>query len=183
MSAAPAYKGKWTEEQYLAFENQSPTKHEFYDGTVYAMAGARPGHNLVCARAIAALVNLVGRGPCQVFTSDQRIHIGAGELQYTYPDAGVVCGEMHFAPKDPDMSLVNPSVLIEVLSPSTAEYDRGVKLLHYLQIPALTDVLLVEPDERLVEHHHRGVRRWKQSVRRRGPIPLLGGVVRVDDLY
>jgi Uma2 family endonuclease len=184
MSGALARKVIWTEEEYLAMENESPIKHELYDGQVYAMAGALPDHNEICARAIIALGGLVGRGPCHVFTSDQRIHIPSGKLKYTYPDAGVRCGDRQLAPKDPKMSLMNPSVLVEVLSAATAEYDRGTKLLHYLQIPSLQDVLLIEVEQHWVEHHHRGPRGgWKKTVRRRGGIPLLGGVLRLEDLY
>src|ERR1700736_3100931 len=111
MSAAAARQMHWTEEQYLAFENESATKHEFYDGEVYAMAGAKPVHNLICGNAIAALHGLLKGRPCGVFTSDQRIHIATpgAKLKYTYPDAGVLCGKGQYAPKDPDgeMSLMN----------------------------------------------------------------------------
>ena len=113
----------------------------------------------------------------------QRIHIPSGKLMYTYPDAGVRCGAIQLAPKDPEMSLMNPSVLVEVLSPSTAEYDRTTKLMHYLQIPSLQDVLLIDQPVHLVEHHRRGPRGWKRSLRRRGAIPLLGGLIRIEDLY
>ena len=75
------------------------------------------------------------------------------------------------------------AVVVEVLSPSTAKYDRGTKLLNYLQIPSLQDVLLIEVEQHLVEHHHRGSRGWKHTSRHRGAIPLLGGMIRLDDLY
>ena len=183
MRATAARRVIWTEEEYLAMEEDSPIKHEFYDGQVYAMAGAQPGHNEVCVAVAATLLALVRGGPCRVFNSDQRIHIPTGKLKYTYPDAGVRCGEIRLAPNDPKMSLMNPAVLVEVLSPATAEYDRGTKLLHYLQIPSLQDVLLIDQPGHLAEHHHRGPRGWKRTVRRRGGIPLLGGVIQLEDLY
>ncbi len=180
---AHAHQVEWTEEEYLAFEDESPTKHEFLDGHVYAMAGAKSSHNFLCGNAIGILHALLRGGPCRVFTSDQRVHV-AGKRFYTYPDGGVVCGKLeHHAKAAAKMVLLNPSLLFEVLSPSTAKYDRGTKLMLYRQIASLQDVLLIDPDGRLVEHYHRGSRGWKATTRKRGALAVLGGVIQVGDLF
>ncbi len=184
MSAAVARKSRrtqYTEQDYLHLEGDSPIKHEYLDGEIYAMAGAKPGHNLVASNTTVALGNLVAGGLCGVFGSDQRIHVTSTGL-YTYADGGVACGRWEISDKD-DMSLLNPVLLFEVLSPSTRDYDRGEKLAHYLKISTVKDVLLIEQPERLVEHHHRGPKGWKSTARHRGGIPLLGGMIRVEDLY
>ncbi len=187
MSAVAARQMHWTEEQYLAFENESATKHEFYDGEVYAMAGAKPVHNLICGNAIAALHGLLKGRPCGVFTSDQRIHIAApgGKLKYTYPDAGVLCGKGHYAPKDPDgeMSLMNPVLLVEVLSPSTKDYDRGEKLAHYKSISTLMEVLHIWTERRLVEQHVRQGVAWHKIDLATGFVSSLHGALSIEDLY
>ncbi len=174
---AHAHKVLWTEEEYLSFEDESPTKHEFLDGRVYAMAGAPERHNVICAHAIIALGNLLRGGSCRIFTSDQRIHV-VGKRFYTYPDGGIVCGKSEYHPKGGNnMVLMNPSLLFEVLSPSTEEYDRGEKLFLYRQIESLKDVLLIDPETRTVEHYRRVARGWKSVTRKRGALEVLGGAI------
>lgn len=182
MSSALARKMAWSEEEYLAFEKDSDTKHEFLDGEIYGMAGAKPLHNAIAMNTGAALVNLIRGGPCRGFTSDQRIHIARPKKFYTYADGGVACGKWEISDKD-GMSLVNPVLLFEVLSSSTRKYDQGAKLMLYRQIPSLTDVLLIDQPLHLVEHHHRGPRGWRSITRRRGGVPVLGGVLLLADLY
>jgi Uma2 family endonuclease len=182
MSAALAHEVTWTEEEYLLVENDSEIKHEFLDGQVYAMAGARARHNAICGNVIGDLRALIRGTGCQVFTADQRIHVARPKKFYTYADGGVACGRWEISAKD-RMSLLNPVLLFEVFSNSTRKYDRGSKLLLYMQIESLTDVLLIDQPTHLVEHHHRGPRGWKLTTRRRGGLPLLGGVLRLEDLY
>lgn len=182
MSSALAHKVLWTEEEYLTFEEGSDTKHEYLDGEVYAMAGAKSRHNAICARLIAKLTALVEGGPCGVFTSDQRIHIAAPKKVYTYADGGIACGDWQISDKD-RMSLLNPVLLFEVLSRSTREYDRGAKLAYYRQIESLTDVLILDQPVSLIEHHHRGPRGWRLITRRRGTLVVLGGKLSVEDVY
>lgn len=178
-----AHQVKWSEEEYLDMEDTSPIKHEFLDGHVYAMAGAKGPHNFVCHNVSAALHGLIRGGPCRGFNSDQRIHV-AGKRFYTYPDGGVVCGAPVYHPRGADqMVLTNPSLLFDVLSPSTEEYDRGTKLMLYRQIETLKDVLLIDPESRQVEHHHRGARGWKSTTRKRGAIRILGGSLEVAELF
>lgn len=129
MSVAPARETHWTEDEYLRMEADSAIKHEFYDGEIYAMAGARLRHNVIAANAVAALVNLLRGSACFTFNSDQRIHVKSPGKFYTYADGGVACGPSQLSDKD-GMSLENPPPpsSSKVLSPSTRDYDRGAKL-------------------------------------------------------
>jgi Uma2 family endonuclease len=173
----------WTEEDYLLLEAQSPTRHEFVDGEIFAMAGAKPGHNQTTAAVLGALVALVRGGQCRAFTSDQRIFVPTTGL-YTYADGGVACGKWQI--HSDGMALLNPVLLYEVLSPSTEDYDRGAKLDHYRQIVSLRHVLLIEQPSRCVTHHHRdddGA--WATHVFQSGSVDLsdLGGTVALDEIY
>ena len=142
-----------TPAEYLAAERIATAKHEYWNGAIYAMAGAGRTHNLVTANLIIALgIRLRGRS-CSVYPSDMRVKVLATSL-YTYPDLAVVCGKALFEDTQGD-SLLNPTVLVEVLSPSTEAYDRGVKFAHYRTLPSLCDYLLVTPNEAQIEHYAR----------------------------
>lgn len=174
---------RWTEEEYLARENESPSKHEFFDGEVFAMAGTSPLHNQVAANANGVLHNLLRGRPCRTFNSDQRIYIPATGL-CTYPDGGVACGKWQI--HSDGMCLLNPVLLYEVLSPATREYDRGYKREHYQQIPSLRHILVLDQPTRLVEHYHRepgGA--WDFTHLSDGAVrlPDLGGVILLEELY
>ena len=144
---------RFTEAEYLALERASTSKHEFIAGEMVAMAGARPPHNVLCANVIALLVTMTRGRPCITFTSDQRLHVPPARL-YAYPDAMVACGERRYTNDDPP-SLLNPQVVIEVTSPSTEEYDRGTKFIHYQSILSLRDYVVVSHRERRIDHHRR----------------------------
>lgn len=183
MSPSTARRMHWSEEEYLAMEAASPIKHEFLDGEVFAMAGARPSHNVLASAALVALGVLVRGGRCRVFNSDQRIYIPETGL-YTYADGGVACGrwELH----GDGMCLRNPVLLFEVLSPSTRDYDCGVKLEHYRQLSSLRHVLLIDEPERRVEHHRRDdAGAWSMTELRVGRVALdaLGGAIDLDEVY
>lgn len=134
MSVAAARQVHWTEPEYLSMENQSSVKHEYFQGEIFAMAGARAGHNVVMNALGSRLFNLVENGPCSAFSGEQRIHVRANGL-HTYPDGGVVCGafQMH----SDGIALLNPVLLFEVLSPATRDYDLGAKRELYREIPSL----------------------------------------------
>lgn len=141
MSAQP--KHLFTEEQYLEIERKAETKSEFYNGEMFAMAGASFGHN----RLVWNLIGLISRQlkpPCVGCPSDLRVRINSTGL-YTYPDVVVTCGELQFADDHLD-TLLNPSLVFEVLSPSTEAYDRGKKFDHYASIPSLNTYVLVSSD-------------------------------------
>lgn len=124
-------------------------KHEFLDGQVYAMAGGTPEHGAIAMRVGAALLAQLHGKPCNVYSSDVRIRVVETGLD-TYPDLSVVCGTEQRDSEDP-LALVNPIVLVEVLSPSTEEYDRGEKLEHYKQIPSLQEVVFIDHDNLRIE--------------------------------
>lgn len=138
---------------YLAMERAANEKHALWDGEVFAMAGASPSHNLLVAAVLGELgVRLRGR-PCRPYASDQRVRIPGGK-RYVYPDASVVCAPRELDPID-DATIVNPRLVVEVLSPSTEAFDRGEKFIAYRTIPSLTDYLLLAQDKPLAEHYAR----------------------------
>jgi len=140
-------------EDYYHLEETSEVKHEYYQGAAYALTGASATHNLILANLLSALrVRLRGK-QCRVVPSDLRLKIEATSL-YTFPDAQVICGPFDFADGRND-TITNPTVLIEVLSPSTEDYDRGKKFLHYRTIASLQEVLLVAQDRIHVEQYSR----------------------------
>lgn len=142
-----------TPEEYLTFERDAETKHEYDGGQVFAMTGASRRHNRIVVNLITTLATRLRGGPCQVYPSDMRLHVAATGL-YTYPDISIACGEQ--GPEDPDDdTLRDPTVLIEVLSPSTERYDRGRKAEHYRTIESLREYLLVSQHQPRIEQYAR----------------------------
>ncbi len=135
--------------EYLEMENAATEKHEYYQGEIFAMSGAKFQHNIVIGNMFASLKNKLKGKPCRPLGSDARVHIQKNTL-FTYPDISVVCGEPLFLNND-DMNLLNPSIIIEVLSPSTKNYDRGDKFKLYRDIPALKEYILVDPETISIE--------------------------------
>lgn len=131
---------------YLREERLSETKHEYFDGEIFAMAGASAAHNSITFAAAGLLYAALRGSKCRGFGSDLRVATGLGRDDiYTYPDLSVVCGEPQFLDANRD-TLLNPVVLVEVLSPSTAAYDRGKKFERYRRIPSLREYVLLEQD-------------------------------------
>ncbi len=151
-----------TEEEYLTLDRAAEYKSEFVDGHMYAMSGGTLRHSSVAVRLMSELsLQLSGR-KCTVFNSDARVR-SAKSRSYFYPDISVVCGEPQ-THEDSDDILINPSLIVEVLSPSTADYDHGKKFAHYREIATLRDYLLVNPDEPLIEQFARqGDGKWLLS--------------------
>jgi Uma2 family endonuclease len=144
---------KYSLADYLAFEEQSETKHEYYAGEIFAMAGARPAHNRICFNLNGILFSLLRGSDCVGYSSDQKIWIEAAQLN-TYADLTIVCGRADYDPGQPIL-LTNPRVIIEVLSPSTMAYDRGEKWEFYQQLPSLMEYLLVWQDRAQIEQYSR----------------------------
>jgi Uma2 family endonuclease len=141
-----------TEEEYFDFQRSTDAKHEFFKGEIFAMAGVDLVHNKIFSNTFGNLfVKLKGK-PCQPYGSDLRIHIPQNTL-YTYPDISVICGELIASQKDPD-SFIQPTVIIEILSPSTKSYDRGDKFRLYREIPTLKDFLIIDSQSISVEAYH-----------------------------
>jgi Uma2 family endonuclease len=130
-----------TPQEYLAIEREAKHKSEYFGGEMFAMAGASSEHNLVAANIIASLVNQLRGRPCQTYTSDMRVLIRATGL-FTYPDATVVCGPPQLFDNRRDV-LLNPKVVVEVLSRSTESYDRGAKFDNYRRMESLQEYVLV----------------------------------------
>jgi Uma2 family endonuclease len=157
MSSEP--RPKLTEDEYLALERRSEVKHEFIDGAMVVMSGASPVHVLIVSNLVAELHSQLKNRECSVYASDLRVKIQKSG-RYTYPDVSVVCGRLELATEQQD-TLLNPRVLIEVLSESTKDYDRGEKFEHYRSIPSFAEYLLVAQDRHHVEHYIRqGDGRW-----------------------
>jgi len=141
----------YTAEQYFELERTSDSKHEYYDGEIFALAGGSENHNLLAANMSGILYNQLRKRPCKFYPSDMRVRIVKTGL-YTYPDLSVVCGAVLFDENDPD-TLLNPQAIIEILSSSTEKYDRGAKFENYRSIPTLKDYILVSQDKPLIEHY------------------------------
>jgi Uma2 family endonuclease len=142
---------RMTETEYLAFERQSEIKHEYIDGEVFAMAGATWNHNMICTYTSAALIAALSGKPCQVSSADMRVKAGKN---YVYPDILVVCGEPELEINEFD-NLLNPTLIIEVLSPSTELYDRSKKFDLYRAIDSLQEYLLISQDKPRIERFLR----------------------------
>ena len=186
MSALPQPKPYLTPEEYLALERQAETKSEYWQGEVYALAGASRQHNLVAANLTAALNLQLRSWPCEVYASDMRVKVARAD-HYSYPDVAVVCGQAEFEDRSED-TLLNPTVLIEVLSPSTEGYDRGAKFELYRTLESLSDYLLISQSRPIIEHYTRQPDdHWLLSTYKGleavTPIPSIGCELRLADVY
>lgn len=175
----------YTFRDYVAHDDVSSTKHEYLDGQIYAMAGGTPEHSALIASVTTHLSNQVRGGRCRVHMSDLRIRVAETGLA-TYPDVAVVCGPWERDPEDA-RTVVNPTVIVEVLSPSTEAYDRGEKLEHYRRIPTLRACLLVAHDRREIEVWARDAGApWTRVLVVSGgvvAIEAIGAALRVDAIY
>lgn len=139
-------------EEYLAMERQSEMRHEYVNGYVRAMAGETPTHNRLAGNVYRKFENSFEERPCEAYFEGVRFRVTP--TQYRYPDVMALCGEAQFD-NDKPPALLNPSVIVEVLSPSTAEFDREEKFLEYRQVAGLTDYVLIAQDQILVVHYVR----------------------------
>ena len=142
-----------TPEEYLVIERAAEFKSGYFDGHMFAMSGGSPAHSLIASNLIREFGNALKGKPCLVYTSDLRLGVKPKGL-YTYPDLSIVCGEMTFVDKQQDTA-TNPTLLIEVLSPSTEKYDRTFKLEQYKTIESLREYALVSQNRALVEVYRR----------------------------
>ena len=159
--ASAAVRTYLTPEEYLAFERKATTKHEYLNGQIVAMSGASFAHNFLTMNTANQLYNQLIGGECQVATSDMRVKVTQID-SYFYPDVVVVCGEPR-AEDDTFDTLLNPTVVVEVLSPSTEVYDKGEKFEHYQQIASLKEYVLISQDKIRVEHYRRQETEWLQT--------------------
>lgn len=155
--AQPVY----TAEQYLAMERKAEHKSEFINGLIYAMSGASREHNLIAGNVFSSIhAQLKGR-PCEVYMNDMRVKVSATGM-YTYPDVVALCDEPRFEDAHVD-TLLNPSVILEVLSNSTEAYDRGEKFAHYRRLSCVTDYVVIAQSQVRVEHFVRQGDQWLLS--------------------
>ena len=166
---------KYTFREYIAHEAASNVKHEYLDGQIYAMAGGTPAHAALASAVTGQLYGQLRDGPCRSYSSDLRVRVLASGLA-TYPDITVVCGPNALDPDDAN-TVTNPTLIVEVLSPSTEDYDRTEKLEHYRRIPTLAQVVFVTHAERVIEVWTRGAGdAWTRSEARDDEAVVLSAI-------
>lgn len=175
-----------TAADYLAMERQAEIKSEYLNGYIYAMSGASLKHNRIVAGLATVLGAQLRRKPCEPFFGDMRVKVSPTSL-YTYPDVVVVCGEPQLEDQHLD-TLLNPKVIIEVLSDSTEKYDRGDKFAHYRALESLTDYLLVAQNQPRIEHFARqNDGSWRYAVAdgldAEIEIATIGSTLRLAEVY
>ena len=163
---AVAYsKRKYTIAEYLVIENAATEKHEYYHGEIFAMSGAKQPHNRIISNSFISIGSKLKGKKCTPFHSDQRIHIEKNTL-FTYPDISIFCDEM-ITLNDDKWNALNPIIIIEVLSPSTKNYDRGEKFNLYRDIPTLKEYILIDSESISIEafyindHGHWELKEYK----------------------
>ena len=183
-----AAKLRMSYQEYLARERAAALRHEFVDGEIFAMAGGTPEHSAIIAALTMALGALRG-GPCRAFVTDLRTRIRADERGpevATYPDIAIVCGAVARDPEDP-IAIVNPTVLIEVLSTSTEAYDRHGKFAHYQRIASLKEYVLVSQHEPKVERFAKNDGGWSLAAiagaRESVTLSAIPITLSVDEIY
>lgn len=135
----------YTESEYLAREREAETKSEYFQGEIFAMAGGSPAHSIIAMNISISLGSQLRKKPCTAYTSDMRVKIAAIR-KYCYPDVSVVCGKPEYEKDVFGESLLNPTLIVEVTSPSSADYDRGTKFAHYRALPSLKEYALVDSE-------------------------------------
>lgn len=176
-----------TEAMYLELERNSIDKHEYYAGEIYAMTGASEQHNLIAMNLGASLHSQLRGRPCRVYPSDMRVKVLQTGLN-TYPDLAIVCGTSQFT-EDKRDTLINPTVIIEILSPSTERYDRGMKFQHYRGIETLEEYILVAQDkhyiERFVRQDHSNEWLFSEAVGLKASLflPSIQVTLALNDVY
>ena len=161
MTALPQPKTYYSPEEYLALERAAEFRSEYLNGKIFAMAGESPEHGRIKADVVVALGNQLKGKNCEAFTSDTKVRT-PGINMFGYPDVVVVCGEIIHHDQFQDV-ILNPKVIIAVLSPSTELYDRSEKFASYRQLASLTDYLLISQDKVRIEHYVRHGKFWMLS--------------------
>lgn len=175
-----------TPQEYLELERQAETKSEYFNGEIYALAGASPRHTVIAANVIVSFgIQFKGRS-CTVHTGDLRVKVNPTGL-YTYPDVVVVCGPLRFDDAQKD-TLLNPTLIVEVLSESTEAYDRTGKFEHYRTLESLTDYLLISQEKAWIEHRARQsdikwLTGYYMGLDIVVPLPSIGCELRLADIY
>ena len=186
--AMPALESLLTPDEYLALERAAERKHEYIGGRVYEMSGASRAHILITLNVGAELRRHLRGRPCETYASEMRVRVSETGM-YTYPDVVVACGEPAFEDAHVD-TLLNPTVIVEVLSPSTEAYDRGEKFSHYRRLASLREYVLIAQDRVRVEHYARQGERGEQwlltelaGLGDALALPAIGCTLALADIY
>lgn len=176
----------YTVSEYYAIEQSAEIKHEYYNGEIFAMAGASLNHNRIVRNALFALGEVLAHTECEVLGSDLRVYAPSG--LYTYPDAMVICGRPALVDGAPLDTVTNPALIVEVLSDSTQDYDRGEKFTLYGSIPSLHEYWLIAQKEARVERFERKADgSWRSGTFAdfggHVPVGVVGGKVPLTALY
>ncbi len=155
MTAKSQEKNRMAPDEYLEFERNSEIRHEYFEGEMFAMTGGSLNHNQISTNIVRELGNQLKNSSCRPFASDMRVKVNEIE-KYIYPDIVVVCGDIELEKMMGVETLLNPVVIMEILSTSTEAYDRGKKFTHYRLIPTLQEYLLVSQNYCQVEKYIRG---------------------------
>jgi Uma2 family endonuclease len=159
--ATAAILKRYTPEEYLALERAAKYKSEYIDGYITAMSGVSREHNLIAGNMFATIHSQLKGRPCEAYSSDMRVRTSPTGI-YTYPDVSAVCGGPQFLDDEVD-TLLNPNLIVEVLSPSTENYDRGDKFVRYKAIASLREYVLVAQDEVLVKRFVKQGEEWVRT--------------------
>ena len=181
MSAMPH---SWTAADYLDWEATTDTRHEWIDGHVVAMAGASRAHNLITTNLTTVFNTQLRERPCEVYSGDMRVQ---ALTSFVYPDLVIACDDLQFLPDVRPATLLNPVLLAEVLSSSTERTDRGIKLAHYLKMPALQDYFLISQNVPRIERYNRSDFGWLYTeysdIEAAIPITAPGCTLSLADVY
>lgn len=185
MSALPVH--KMTIEEYIEFDKNAEGRYEFFDGEIFAMAGGSPEHTRIGGNVFATLRERLRSASCEAFTSDLRLKVPAA-LPYRYPDVSVVCGEAQYEEVQGVKLLLNPVLLVEVISTSTAGYDLGEKFTEYKSIPSFREYLVVSQAHPFVVrhfHHPSGfwVRHDYEGIENEVLLESLNVTLRMSEIY
>jgi Uma2 family endonuclease len=174
-----------TPDEYLALEREALEKSEYCRGEIFAMAGAREAHNLIVANLVRVLGNIFIKEPCKVYPPDMKVHVHKEDF-FTYPDVSIVCGIAEFYDDTRDV-LLNPEVIIEVLSPTTEKYDRGKKFELYRNNPHIKEYILVSTQEKKIESYLKRENDWSYMDSSKEaqdfPIRSLKVALNLEDIY
>lgn len=180
-------KQQWTVEEYFQMEESADVRHEYVRGRMYAMAGATEDHSQIAGNIYRVLANALLERPCRVFQSEMRVQV-ADDI-YFYPDVSVICGEEHYR-NEKENTLLNPNVIIEVLSPSTSHYDKIQKMGFYAALPSVTDILLVAQEALHILHYSRQEQEgelWRILYHAKPEatieLPSMDGTLPVSEIY
>ncbi len=175
-----------TREEYLEMEAQSEFKSEFYGGQIFAMTGGSPRHSQICVNVIRRVAEAIDHRDCRCFESNMKLEIVQARA-FVYPDVMVVCGDIELARGTTD-AVINPVLIVEVLSPSTESFDRGKKFEYYRMVPSLREYVVVSQETPMVESYYKQDKsHWTYTVTKgldqSIPIRTLDRELSLGDLY